>query len=129
MPDVAPTIVVGVVLRDPAGRILAAQRRTGGWEFPGGKVEPGESEPTAAARECAEELGIRIAVGSRLPGEQPCGPHHVLHLWTASITAGTPQPLDHAELRWLPPADLDTVPWLPADHPFITTIKSHFNAD
>lgn len=118
----SPQVVVGVALTDGAGRVLAARRVEGGWEFPGGKVEPGECEPAAAVRECAEELGVRIMVDRRLPGSQPCGDRYLLRIWTGRIVAGTPQPREHAELRWLTGAELASLDWLPADRPFLTLL-------
>jgi len=115
-------VVVGVALFDGAGRVLVARRRAGGWEFPGGKVEPGESERAAAVRECREELGVRVAVTGRLPGSQPCGNGYRLRVWTGRVLAGEPQPLVHAELRWVGRGDLAGLAWLPADVPFQTEI-------
>jgi 8-oxo-dGTP diphosphatase len=114
-----PRVVVGVALTDPAGRVLAARRSAGGWELPGGKVEPGESEPAAAVRECAEELGVLVEVDGRLPGSQPCGERHLLRVWTGRILAGTPQRREHAELRWVARDELAGLDWLPADRPFV----------
>jgi 8-oxo-dGTP diphosphatase len=126
---VCPVIVVGAaVIR--RGRLLATRRRApsalaGGWEFPGGKVEAGESEQDALVRECREELGVEIVVGARLDGARPLGPDHALHLWTAAIIAGQPQPLeDHDEVRWLGPDELYDVPWLQADLPFVDLARS-----
>ena len=117
-------IVVGAaVIR--GGRLLATRRRApsalaGGWEFPGGKVEAGESEREALVRECREELGVEIVVSARLDGARPLGPDHELHVWIAEITAGEPQPLeDHDAVRWLGPDELHDVPWLEADLPFV----------
>ena len=115
-------VVVGVALFDGDGRVLAGRRHSGGWEFPGGKVEPGESEQEAAVRECAEELGVRVELATRLDGEQPCGPHHILRIWAGHITAGSPQALDHAELRWVTATELPTLDWLPADVPFLSEV-------
>jgi 8-oxo-dGTP diphosphatase len=115
-------VVVGVALRDGAGRVLVARRHGGGWEFPGGKVEPGESEPAAAVRECLEELGVRVAVTGRLPGSQPCGNGYRLRVWTGRVVAGEPRPLAHAELRWVGSGELAGLAWLPADVPFQTEI-------
>lgn len=117
-------VVVGAVVRDGAGRMLAARRRCPpGWELPGGKVEPGETEPAALARELREELGIEIAVGTRIGPAVPITDHLVLHAWTATCTTGTPTPLEHAELRWVPPAELDLLDWLPADRPIVTAVR------
>ena len=101
-----PRVVVGAALCDD-GRLLAARRTApaalaGRWELPGGKVEPGESEPGALVRELREELGVEAAVEARVPGEWPLSASLVLHVWRARLLSGTPRPLqDHDELRWL----------------------------
>jgi 8-oxo-dGTP diphosphatase len=119
-------VVVGAVLRDADGRVLAARReRPAGWELPGGKVEPGETEPAALVRELREELGVTVEVGDRIGPEVPIGPHFLLRAWTAVLADGQPAALEHAELRWLTLEELDTVPWLPADRPIITTLVTH----
>jgi 8-oxo-dGTP diphosphatase len=120
-------IVVGAaIVRD--GRVLAARRSAppataGGWEFPGGKVEPGESPPAALIRECREELGVTVSVGELL-GTAPIPPGFELHVYAATLAAGTPRALqDHDELRWLAAAELDDVPWLPADRPVLRAVR------
>ena len=119
-------IVVGAAIVH-AGRVLAARRSAppavaGGWEFPGGKVEPGESPEDALARECREELGVTVGVGARL-GTADIQPGFELHVYAAALIAGTPWPLqDHDELRWLTAAELDDVPWLAADRPVLPTL-------
>lgn len=116
-------VVVGAVLRDDGGRVLAARReRPPGWELPGGKVEPGETEPAALVRELREELGITVEVGHRVGPDVPIAPDLLLHAWTAVLTGGEPAALEHAELRWLAEHELDSVPWLPADRPIITAL-------
>jgi len=120
-------VVVGAAIVR-AGRVLAARRSApaalaGGWEFPGGKVEPGESPAAALARECREELGVQIAVGELL-GTADVAPGIVLHVHVAELIAGEPQPLqDHDELRWLAGDELDDVPWLPADRPVLGALR------
>jgi len=114
--------VVGVaIVRD--GRVLAA-RRPGGWEFPGGKVEQGESAEDAAVREIAEELGCRIQVTGWLDPEVEIRPGLVLRVATARLVAGEPVPRagDHDALRWLATDELDQVVWLPADRPFVAVL-------
>jgi 8-oxo-dGTP diphosphatase len=113
-------VVVGAaIVRD--GRVLAARRRrpeplAGGWEFPGGKVDAGEAETAAVVRECAEELGVDVACGTRLPGEWQISAALVLRVFLAEIVSGEPQPgPDHDELRWLDSTELFDVDWLPAD--------------
>jgi 8-oxo-dGTP diphosphatase len=122
-------IVVGAAIVD-RGRVLAACRSApptlvGGWEFPGGKVEPGESEQAALVRECREELGVRVRPIRRLPGEWPLGGAYVLRVWTADLVDGDPRPLqDHSALRWLGPDALDDVAWLPQDRPAMELIAA-----
>ncbi|WTW95273.1 (deoxy)nucleoside triphosphate pyrophosphohydrolase [Streptomycetaceae bacterium NBC_01309] len=120
-------IVVGAaILHD--GRVLAARRTApphlaGGWEFPGGKLEPGEAEADALVRECREELGVTVRAVRRLPGAWPLSPGYVLHLWHADLLDGEPRPLeDHSELRWLAPRELGDVAWLPQDRDAVAVV-------
>lgn len=110
-------VVVGAALVDD-GRLLAAQRSAppalaGLWEFPGGKVEPGEDERTAVTRECLEELGVDVSVG-KLLGEVPV-PIGVLRVYRATLVTGRPEAREHAALRWLAPSEVFEVPWIPVD--------------
>ena len=119
-------VVAAAIERD--GRYLAARRTkpdwaAGRWEFPGGKVEPGESETAALVREIREELGVEIAVGARVPGEWPLHDDLVLHLYVATLTDGEPQPLDHHDaLRWITPEEFDEVAWLESDVDAVTIL-------
>ncbi len=112
-------VVAAAIERD--GRYLAARRTkpdwaAGRWEFPGGKVEPDESEVDALVREIREELGVEIAIGARVPGEWPLHDDLVLHLYVATLIDGEPQPLDHHdELRWAAPGEFGDVAWLESD--------------
>lgn len=117
----AAAVVVGVVVRR-GGLVLAARRREG-WELPGGKVEPGEDPAATAIREIREELGCEVAVTGWLVGAVPVRPGLELWVATAVLVAGEPRPLEHAELRWLAPADLDDLDWLPADRPFVAQLR------
>jgi 8-oxo-dGTP diphosphatase len=124
-------IVVGAAIVR-RGRVLAARRAVpadlaGQWEFPGGKVEPGESDVDGLARECREELGVQIAVGELLGCIE--SPGFALSVYLAELIAGEPQPLaDHDELRWLAAAELEDVAWLPADRPLIAALRSRLCA-
>ena len=123
-------IIVGAaIIRD--GRVLACERcdppeAAGRWEFPGGKVEPGESEVEALARECAEELGVRVRVGDRVGGDVPMADgRFVLRVYAATLLHGDePQVLEHAAMRWLGVDQLREVPWLPADAPIVAVLPA-----
>lgn len=110
-------VVAAAIVRD--GRVLAARRApghrlAGGWEFPGGKVEPGETPRAALERECLEELGIGIAVGDLL--DVAASDEIRLTLFVVRVVEGEPQPIeDHDKLRWLDATALDSVAWLPID--------------
>lgn len=119
-------IVVGAAVIQ-SGRLLAAQRAeppelAGGWEFPGGKVEPGESEHEALIRECQEELGVRVHVGARIGGDWILAADLILRVWQVRIIEGTPEPREHLELRWLRHSELFDIPWLPADLPIVHAV-------
>lgn len=120
-------IVVGAAIVHD-GRLLAARRSApatlaGGWELPGGKVEPGESEADALVRECQEELGVTVLLGDRVPGEWVLRDDLVLRVYLASLLDGEPRPLeDHDEVRWLGGDELFSVAWLPADVPAVTAV-------
>ena len=115
-----PRIVVGGALL-AGGRVLAARRSApaevaGRWEFPGGKLEAGETAAEALVRELREELGVETRALARIPGAWPVRADLELHIWTAELLSGTPEPLqDHSELRWLSVAELDGVDWLDQD--------------
>lgn len=138
----APRVVVAAALVDNLARptqLLAARRTeppdlAGGWEFAGGKVEPGEQPVQALRREICEELGVQIVLGDPVPGPLPqgawpLGDRYVLLVWLAQVAAGTrqPEPLeDHDELRWLDAQSLYSVPWLPADLPIVRQLEPLF---
>ncbi|MCG5216753.1 (deoxy)nucleoside triphosphate pyrophosphohydrolase [Streptosporangium sp. KLBMP 9127] len=120
-------VVVGAAIVAD-GRLLAAQRAeppelAGGWEFPGGKVEPGESDHDALIRECDEELGVKIAIGGQVGGEWALRNDYVLRVWLAEVVEGVPVAKEHLELRWLSPAAFYDVPWLEADLPVVRAVE------
>ena len=115
------------------GRVLACERAeppefAGRWEFPGGKVETGESDAAALVRECAEELGVKVEIGDRIGGDIRLGHGWaVLRVYAARLIDGEPQPLEHRELRWLRADELHTVDWLPADAPIVAALPEFLN--
>ena len=121
---VQPLLVVAAVIRD-GGRVLACRRApgrdsAGRWEFPGGKVDPGESPEEALHRELREELGVRVGLGPELVGPDDGGwklsTRYVMRLWLVEVVSGVPEPLvEHDDLRWLPNGQWLDVPWLDAD--------------
>jgi 8-oxo-dGTP diphosphatase len=122
-------IVAAVIITD--GRVLACERSAppevaGRWEFPGGKVEPGESDAEALARECAEELGVRVEVGARVGPDVPLAHGRaVLRVFAVTLLDGDqPRALEHAAMRWLGVDELDSVPWLPADRPIVAELPA-----
>jgi 8-oxo-dGTP diphosphatase len=125
-----PTVVVGAAII-AAGRVLACARGdqpagAGRWEFPGGKAEPGEDDATALARECAEELGVRIEVGGRVGPDVPVGSsgRAVLRVYTARLRGDDePRLTEHQEMRWLAADELFDVDWLPADVPIAAALR------
>ncbi len=120
-PDVR-TVVGAAIIRDR--RVLACRRTAppkaaGLWEFPGGKVEPGESPQEAVVREVAEELQLEIEVTGWLDGTSPIGTTHELVVATATTLSGRPQPTEHDAFTWLGADELDDVEWLAPDLPFL----------
>jgi 8-oxo-dGTP diphosphatase len=122
-----PLIIVGAAIV-VNGKVLGCERAeppeaAGRWEFPGGKVEPGETDIDALVRECEEELGVTIAVGDRVGPDVPLAHGRaVLRVWVSRIVRGEPEALEHASLRWLAPDEFDSVPWLPADAPIVAEL-------
>ncbi|WP_033340804.1 (deoxy)nucleoside triphosphate pyrophosphohydrolase [Catenuloplanes japonicus] len=124
-------VVVGAAILF-GGRVLACARSAppevaGRFEFPGGKVEPRESETDAVARECVEELGVTVRVGARVGGDVTLGNGWaVLRVYLAELTGDAePRAIEHSELRWLSVDELDDVPWLPADEPIVRALREH----
>ncbi len=125
--------VVAAALVDGEGRVLLQQRAPGRamaglWEFPGGKVEPGEQPEDALARELAEELGIETAPGDFAPAcfasAEMSGRHMILLLYLCRRWRGEPAALDATALAWLHPREMDSQVMPPADVPLIPMLEA-----
>ncbi|WP_449372402.1 (deoxy)nucleoside triphosphate pyrophosphohydrolase [Arthrobacter psychrolactophilus] len=115
-------------------KLLAARRTAppefaGMWEFPGGKVEAGETAEAGLHRELAEELGVSVTLGSELTGPTsdgwPLKAGAAMRVWLAQVTDGTPEPLeDHDVLQWvaLDGPEIRSLPWIPADLPIVDAL-------
>lgn len=122
--------VVCGVIRNDVGHVLACRRprdkHLGGmWEFPGGKVEPGEPPHVALVRELREELGIEVEVGAALEPVRwnyDRGPIR-LSPFLCRIIHGLPRPLEHEQLHWCAPQDFPSLEWAAADLPVIEQLR------
>ncbi|MHC6220285.1 (deoxy)nucleoside triphosphate pyrophosphohydrolase [Arthrobacter sp. MMS24-S77] len=121
-------------LENPS-RLLVARRSAppqfaGMWEFPGGKLEAGESFEDALHRELIEELGITVRLGAEVVADDhagwPLNERAVMRVWFAELLDGEPRPLqDHDELRWVSLGSGDeafALPWIPADLPIVRAL-------
>lgn len=125
--------VVGAIVVDQQGRALCARRTrpeslAGLWEFPGGKVEPGESPQETLVRELREELCLEVRVGAELPGPRgawPIDAAREIRVWFCRIASGSPMVGEtHGEVLWLGPDELSGLAWVPADAPIAAAIAN-----
>ncbi len=125
--------VVAALIADPTdpSRFLVQQRlpdksRPHLWEFPGGKVEPGETDEAALTRECQEELAVELKVGRRLwsTAHEYDDLTVQLELFAADIESGEPQCLGAQELRFCTPAEMQKLPFCEADIPLLELLMS-----
>ena len=121
--------VVAAIIHDDNGRIFATQRGYGdykdGWEFPGGKMEPGESPEEALKREIWEELETKIVVGNLVQTVDYDYPkfHLKMHCFWCHIESGQLILKEHEAAKWLTKEELDSVKWLPADLEVVETLR------
>ena len=122
------TEVVAALIRD-GDRFLICQRPGGKaramqWEFVGGKVEPGETKEQALLRECREELGVALSVGTPFLELTHAYPDITIHLtvFNAVIARGVPQKLEHNDLRWVRPSEAAAYDFCPADQTILAKI-------
>lgn len=119
-------VVAAVIMKE--GKVFATQRGYGefkdGWEFPGGKVEAGESPEEALRREIREELEVEVNVGDLIDTIEYDYPafHLSMKCYVCTIAGGSPHLLEHEAARWLSADQLDSVAWLPADITLIPKI-------
>ena len=120
-------VVAAIIHHD--GKILATQRGYGdfkdGWEFPGGKMEAGETAEHAIVREIEEELNVEIRPEKFLHTVEYDYPnfHLTMHCLISVITKGTIELIEHEDAKWLKPDELDSVAWLPADVEVVEKLK------
>jgi 8-oxo-dGTP diphosphatase len=130
--DVVQVVGAAVIAGD---RVLVAQRSggpyDGRWEFPGGKVEPGESDLSALVRECEEELGVviepqaflgEVVLDGVVAGGAPSS--STLRVWWARLASGEPMAREHAALRWVASDELDAIAWIAADRPLVPAVRA-----
>jgi 8-oxo-dGTP diphosphatase len=130
MADQPPLLlVVACALVDADGRVLISQRPAGKqlaglWEFPGGKVDPGESPEEALVRELQEELGIETKIACLAPltfaSHRYESFHLLMPLYVCRRYWGTPTPQEGQAIKWVRPRDLRGYPMPPADEPLIS---------
>ncbi|MEG3180521.1 (deoxy)nucleoside triphosphate pyrophosphohydrolase [Sphingomonas sp. LT1P40] len=126
-------IVVAAALVDGDGRVLVQQRPPGKpmaglWEFPGGKIDPGELPEAALCRELEEELGIAVEAGQLVPtafASESLGERHLLLLlYALRQWSGVPEPRHATALKWVRPAELHGLDMPPADRPLIGLLEA-----
>lgn len=127
--DEDEVVVAGAILHE--GAVLAARRSrpaelAGRWELPGGKVDPGESDASALARELREELDVEVEVGAQIGPDVELGPRRLLRCLRVRLLdpPGRIEPTEHDQVRWLTAGDLDEPDWLDADTAFLAHLRA-----
>lgn len=121
-------VVAAVIVHD--GKVFATQRGygefAGGWEFPGGKVEPGETPQEALVREIREELETTVSVGAQICQVEYDYPlfHLSMKCFLCSIVEGHLHLLEHSAAKWLSAANVRSVDWLPADIEVVDALEA-----
>ena len=122
-------VVGAAIVRD--GKVLCAKRDAkrqlaGHWEFPGGKVEPGESEREALVREIREELGCEVRVGEHVCTSEYEYDFAIVRLsvYLCALVSGEPAVSEHQELRWAAPHEMPALTWPPADRDAVALISA-----
>lgn len=124
--------VVAAALTNERGEILLQKRPMGAqmgglWEFPGGKLDPGETPEIALVRELEEELGIIVAAQDLVPetfASEPLGDRNlVLLLYRCTTWSGTPTAIYASDIQWTLPQDMSDLPMPPADYPLVRKLQ------
>lgn len=121
-------IVAAAIISD--GMLLATRRCAGRfagfWEFPGGKIEPGEDDRTALLRELAEELGVTGTVGDQIGGDWPLDGGHTMRVYVVTLDAGAePRCLEGCDaIVWKGGLDAPALRWIPADRPILAAVQA-----
>ena len=132
MQDTRKHVQVAAAIIMDDGKIFATQRAHGefkdGWEFPGGKIEQGETPQQAAKREVMEELDTEIEVGELVDTVEYDYPdfHLTMHCFLCTVKSGNLVLKEHQAAKWLTRETLDGVEWLPADIGLIEKLKTDF---
>ncbi len=133
MPALKTIQVVAALLRNPKNlseiliqQRLATKARPNKWEFPGGKIEPGESAEAALARECVEELAVQVRVGARVWQTTHAYDDVIvaLQVFEARLVSGEPQCLGAQAIRYASPAAMASLPFCEADAPLLEALQA-----
>ncbi len=125
-------LVAACALIDADGRVLMCQRPQGKalaglWEFPGGKLEPGETPEACLIRELKEELAVEVSAACLAPFVFASHGYDAFHLlmplYLCRRWEGTPRALEHPEIRWVKPSRLSELPMPPADEPLVAYLR------
>ena len=125
-------LVAACALVDADGRVLMCQRPEGKalaglWEFPGGKLEPGETPEACLIRELREELGIEVSAACLAPFVFASHSYDAFHLlmplYLCRRWEGIARPLEHPQIRWVRPAQMEDLPMPPADAPLVAYLR------
>ena len=125
MTNTAPLVVTCGLIRENGLVLLARRADNGLWEFPGGKIEPGEALADCLARELKEELGAEVKVGKPLGKVEQAhnGGSIVLHCFHCQIIQGEPLALEHEEIKWVSPKEMAAFNLCPADRALVDQLK------